>query len=122
MYDRVIYVAGPYRAEGANRIEENIYMARVFARLLWCKGWAVICPHMNTAHMDGEEPDDLLHGDILAGDKEMLRRCDAIFLLPEWKESEGAREELAVAKDARLKIYDNVDGIPSPISCPKKRK
>ncbi|MCL2291209.1 MAG: DUF4406 domain-containing protein [Bacteroidetes bacterium] len=33
-----------------------------------------------------------------------LVQCDAIYLLPDWKESEGARLEYYIAKKLKLKI------------------
>ena len=53
-------------------------------------GYAVICPHMNSALMDGVVPD----GMFLAGDREFIRRMragDVFVLLPGWQES--ARDE-----------------------------
>ena len=50
----VAYISGPYRStEGINGIQENITRARNVATKYWRKGYAVICPHMNSAMMDG---------------------------------------------------------------------
>jgi len=98
---KVIYVAGPYRADSENGVFENIIHARREAQKLWHKGWAVICPHTNTMFM-GETKPDLI---FLAGDLEILKRCDAIYMLRGWGASEGAKCELNQARSDGLMIY-----------------
>lgn len=56
-------------------------------------GAACICPHLNSAQFQGAAPDDVW----LAGDIEILRRCDAVILTDDWKRSSGARAEVAEA-------------------------
>jgi dienelactone hydrolase len=91
---QIIFVAGPYRASTKEGISHNIATARRHAERLWKEGYAVLCPHLNSAHMDGLADDQA----FLDGDLAMLRRCDVIYMLPKWKESEGAREEHRMAK------------------------
>jgi hypothetical protein len=88
---KLIYVAGPYRSKlGIWGVKRNIEKAAVVARQLWAGGFAVICPHMNTALMDGSDiPDE----SFLKGDLEILRRCDAIVMVGFWEGSEGASNE-----------------------------
>jgi hypothetical protein len=50
--------------------------------------------------MDGICPDQW----FLDGDIQMLRRCDAIYMIPGWETSQGAREELDIAKSLRMEI------------------
>ena len=105
---KVIYVAGAYRANSLNGVWDNIMHARAVARQLWIDGWAVICPHANSIFMDGEETDGL----FLKGDLEIVRRCDAIYMLTNWEQSEGARGEYELARNLDLEVYfeetDNV--------------
>lgn len=99
---KVIYVAGKYRAESWNGVFENIMKARAVARNLWVHGWAVVCPHANTFFMDGE---DIPNRTFLDGDLEIIRRCDAMFMLDNWKDSEGARGEHTLAVELGLPIF-----------------
>jgi len=99
---KVIYVAGPYRAKTEIELENNIKAAEEVALILWLKGWAVICPHKNTAHFGGAAPDDVW----LAGNLELLRRCDAIYMMKGWKWSEGAVAEYKFAKALNIKIVE----------------
>lgn len=102
---KLAYVAGPYRSEyGPNGIYENIHKARSVAVHLWHMGFAVICPHTNTAFMDG----DMAHSDAakwLEGDLEILRRCDLVVAMPLWVTSHGAVGEVEEARRLGIPVY-----------------
>jgi len=100
---KVMYVAGKYRADSWNGVYENILHARQEARKLWLAGWAVICPHANTYFMDGAGGET--DGIFLAGDLELIRRSDAIYMLEGWKDSVGAKEEYELALELNMPIY-----------------
>jgi len=103
---KVVYIAGPYRSsEGPNGILDNIYRARQVALKYWKLGYAVVCPHMNTAFMDGAEADQIW----LDGDLEILSRCDTIIMMPNWIKSEGAIREHSEACKLGLKIIYEKD-------------
>lgn len=99
----IVYIAGPYRAEHTYRVVENINEARRYAALVWSIGGAALCPHSNTALFDGVTRD----ADFLAGDLEMMRRCDAVFLMPRWRDSVGATLEAKEAKRVGLVVIDD---------------
>jgi hypothetical protein len=105
---KVVYVSGPYRSrDGINGIFENIMAARAVALECWAQGHAVICPHLNSAFMDGTVADDM----FLLGDLEILRRCDAIVMVPGWERSAGACDEHRLAKELGLEIvYWKMEG------------
>ena len=90
---KVAYVAGPYRAKSIHGVAQNIRAAGDVARKYWLLGYAVICPHFNTAFMDGEDTDDI----FLNGDLEMIRRIDTMVMMSNWEKSTGARGEHALA-------------------------
>ena len=104
---RIIYVAGPYRADCEFEVLKNIAHAWDMARKLWNAGWAVICPHTNSAFM-GLDPEV-----VIAGDLDIISKCDAIFMLNGWSESEGAKEEYswAISNDLRL-LFESDGDIP----------
>lgn len=78
---KVIYVAGKYKANIEWGLVENIRHAERIALELWRQGWAVICPHKNTAHFGGSLRGYNTEREWLDGDLEILRRCDAIYML-----------------------------------------
>jgi len=96
---KLIYVSGKYRDNSSIGVIENIFHATEASYRLWGKGWAVICPHMNTAHFR-----DLPHKLIMPGDFEMVRRCDALYMLKGWQESKGAVAEHKLALSLGLEI------------------
>lgn len=97
---KVAYIAGPYRSDTPRGIVENIRRAESVAIEYWKKGYAVICPHKNTALFDGICPDETW----LNGDLAILSRCDVIVMVPGWKESQGARTEKAYAEANGIKV------------------
>lgn len=99
---KIAYISGPYRSGTVNGIYENIQKARAIALKYWRLGYAVICPHINTAFMDGENDSDM----FLAGDIEILKRCDIIVMMPGWGKSEGAIEEYKEAVNCDLEIIE----------------
>ncbi len=97
---KLIYIAGPYRADTPAGVDKNIEAARKEAIYWWKQGYAVFCPHTNSGHMAGECPESI----FLDGDLEILRRCDIIVMLDGWKHSEGATAEREAAIDHGLEI------------------
>ncbi|HEY9060972.1 MAG TPA: DUF4406 domain-containing protein [Pseudobacteroides sp.] len=100
---KIAYIAGPYRAKTKLGIVLNIIRARKVAKKYWKKGYAVICPHSNSALFDGVVPDET----FLDGDIEILNRCDVIVAIEGWQRSEGTKNELRFARTNNIPIiYD----------------
>ena len=97
---KVAYIAGPYRGETILDILENIREAEKWALVYWKKGYAVICPHKNSALFDGQAHDDVW----LQGDLELLKRSDLIVMIPGWQLSEGALAEFNFARGHGINI------------------
>jgi nucleoside 2-deoxyribosyltransferase len=98
---KVIYIAGPYRAETVRGVVENIRLAESAALSIWRNGHVAICPHLNTALFDGACPDDVW----LAGDLEILKRCDAVLLVGRWEQSKGTQAEIAFAAKNNIPVF-----------------
>jgi hypothetical protein len=89
---RVVYLAGKYRdAIGPWGIRRNIEAAAEVARALWAMGFAVICPHLNSAFLDGIDMPDSV---FLDGGLELLERSDLMVCLPNWERSQGTLSEI----------------------------
>lgn len=93
---KVAYIAGPYRANPklGRTVLMNIRSAELVAIRYWQKGFAVICPHLNTAFFDGMAPDSVW----LDGDLEFVRRSDVVVMMKGWEHSSGATKELELAR------------------------
>jgi hypothetical protein len=77
-------------------------------------GMVALCPHANSRHMDGVASDEV----FLDGTMELLRRCDAVALVSNWRDSAGARAEVEEADRLGLPVfgreaYGYVDGVVS---------
>ena len=94
----VLYVSGPYRGD----VDKNIAAARAAAIELWELGYAVICPHLNTANFQNDC--HIEDGEYILGDLEILKRCDGMIMLPGWETSEGACAEMRHAVDLNMKV------------------
>lgn len=99
---RLIYVAGPYRAESIAGVVANIAVASAEALRILAAGNYPVVPHRNTGLMDGAAPDRL----FLAGARMLMTRCDEVLLLPGWELSEGTCLEVEEAVARHLPVYD----------------
>jgi hypothetical protein len=69
-------------------------------------GYAVICPHKNTAFFGGAM--GLADKVWLDGDLEMIRRSDLLVGVAGWEKSEGSKAEVAFAKRHHIPVYETL--------------
>jgi hypothetical protein len=112
----VVFIAGPFRATTTWRIEEHVRQAERMALQVWQAGFAAICPHTNSRFFQGEAPDSIW----LVGYREILRRCDAVLLIPGWVSSEGAVAEMQEARRLKLPICRSVRELSEALNSKKK--
>lgn len=91
---KIAYISGQYSNPDPSKQGQNINNAADVAKEYWKKGYAVICPHLNTAWFDNTVP----YKDFLEGDIEIMLRCDVVIMLPGWENSHGAKAEHKIAK------------------------
>ena len=100
----LLYIAAPYRASSTAAIRNNINEAALMAQYYWLQGYAVLCPHMNSAHFDGLVPDKV----FMAATKLMLTHCSHIALHPKWSFSTGCIEEYQYAHNNNITMHFTV--------------
>jgi len=101
---KVIYVAGPYRADTSIEVTRNVHRAAAeAAELLYAHGLAVICPHSMSHGWEGHS--DYTPERTLLGCFELVRRCDALLLMRGWQRSEGSVAERDVALEAGIPVF-----------------
>ena len=103
-WEKVIYVAGPYRADTPWKVEQNVRRAEEAALYIWLSGAIALCPHTMTRNYDKTGTDEMW----IKGTKELLRRCDGVFLIYGWENSEGTMGELELADERGIPVFDNV--------------
>lgn len=110
---KLLYISGHYGDhDKIHGVDHNINEASKVALLAWRAGWAVICPHKNTAGF--HHADDIAWSTWMAGDIAILRHCDAILMLPGWQTSPGSVMEWKIARTAGLKILEFSGSVPKP--------
>lgn len=107
----VVYVAGPYRAGNRARVTLNIQSARAVGLLAIEKGWSALIPHANTGDLDlyaPTIPDEFW----LEATLELMRRSDAVVLVPGHEASSGTRAEIAEACRLGIPVFYAVKELP----------
>ena len=98
---KVVYIAGKYRGKTPWEVEQNIRAAEDVGAKVIAAGHMPLIPHANTRHMEGLADDAF----FLAGTMELLRRCDAVVLVPGWSTSVGAKDEVVEAHRLGLPVF-----------------
>jgi len=101
---RVIYIAGPFRGASTWDIECNVRRAEAVALEVAKLGAMPLCPHTNTRFFHGQLDDAFW----LGGTLELMRRCDALLLLPDWERSSGTRGEKTAAEGTSMPIFSSL--------------
>jgi nucleoside 2-deoxyribosyltransferase len=99
---RLVYIAGAYRAPTPWGVEQNIRAAEDLAVKVHAAGMFAVCPHANARHMEGG---DITDAHMLAGTLELMRRCDAVILVSNWRTSSGALAEVAEATRIGIPVF-----------------
>lgn len=107
---KLLYIAGPYTM--APGPANNTIAARPIAVEAWRRGWAVICPHLNSYGMERTDvPPQAFYDGYLA----IVAKCDAVLLIPGWERSVGALAEAAEAERLGIPVVEyERDGVPAP--------
>jgi len=106
---KMVAIAGPYRSATEWGVIENIRRAELVSLAAWQLGVAVICPHKNTAFFGGAASDSVW----LDGAMEMVRRSDAVLTVVGWEKSDGARNEVALATQLGIPVFDSIEELRS---------
>jgi hypothetical protein len=109
MRNNVIYISGKYSGD----IETNIRKAREAAIKVWEAGFTALTPHLNTIHF--EQDCKCRYEDYINGDLALLTNCDAILMLDNWEESQGAKIERQYAVERCIPVFYNINGLTEKI-------
>ena len=100
---KVIYIAGSYRATNAWLVEQNVRRAEEAAHyIISHAAKPVVClvPHSLGRFFNGTMTAEYW----LDATLELMRRCDAVYVLPGSESSAGTRGEVAEANRLRLPV------------------
>lgn len=110
---KVIYVAGPLTGPNEGI---NTQIARHYALKLFEKGHTPIVPHTNNDYcpLDMEHYRQAMHCCL-----DLIHRVDAVFMIPGWEQSLGARCERYAAYATGRTVYYDLHDVPD-VSAPSK--
>jgi len=98
----LVYVAGPYNSKTIFGKIYNILRARYWAKKIWRLGFAVICPHSNTAFFDYWRP--IPESQIMTACVDMINRVDVVYVIPQSDKSRGVRAEINAAREINRRV------------------
>jgi hypothetical protein len=98
---KVIYIAGPFTGSTAWEIEKNVRNVEEIALEVARLGGMPLCPHANSRFFHGQCTPEFWY----EGTLELLKRCDAIVLHPDWKASKGCKDEQQWALQHGMAIF-----------------
>jgi len=105
---RIVYVAGALIADDHYKIRLNIDRAAAVGFEVAKAGAYPAIPHTNTgAWFIGTMTPEFWY----EGTLELLRRCDAVALVPGWEQSKGTRAEIEEAKLRAIPIFDSIPAL-----------
>jgi len=102
----VIYCAGPYSAATPEGVAENVAAAVAFGQKVRALGALPVVPHLTVLPADDYEA-------AMRECFELIRRCDAVILMPTWRQSPGAGRELDFARSLGLTVFDHLVDLAS---------
>lgn len=91
-----IYISGRISGRPLSQAKQEFEHAEVKLRKF---GFFPVNP------MNNGLPDDASWEDHMGRDIAMLLRCQAIYMLPDWQQSEGATIEYLIARQRRMQIF-----------------
>lgn len=107
----ILFIAGAYMGGDPNEIKQNIQLAEQHSIKLWNRGYKVFCPHLNTCNFEVKaKAEEEAYKEF---DMRMLQCCDAVFALPNWQSSTGAKDEVEEAKRLGKPIFYSLDELPA---------
>ena len=104
MDKKVCYIAGPYSNSDRLQIEQNILDAKRAMRDVIGVGMIPLAPTLNSARFDWYMP-ALPVEYWYEATLELLKRCDAIWMFGDWRNSKGATAEWEWAKANGLRVF-----------------
>jgi hypothetical protein len=91
-------------------VDHNVEEARNVTLLLAERKIPFVCTILQTAHFDSLLGDgDPGYEYWIQCSLEVLKRCDAIFLVPNWQHSNGANRELQYALVRGMPVFTDIE-------------
>lgn len=102
----LVYIAGALRGDIPTYISNCSKMIR-YGELVRRTGYSVFIPCLDV--LQGIVMGDMEFEDYFNNSFSILPRCDAVFLVPGWEESEGTNKEMALADSLNIPIFSEIE-------------
>lgn len=96
-----VYVAGRYRGKSEYEVTQNIRAAEDVGVALLRAGHVPWIPHKAFAYLGGAADDSV----FLNADLWLMRKCDAVVVVPGWETSSGTKAEIAEAEKRGIPVF-----------------
>ena len=107
-----IYLAGKYTEPHTYLVQRNIALAQEYAQEIAIMGALPVTPHLLTANMDGIQHYQWWCDVTM----QLLRKCDAVFMLPNYERSNGAIAELVDALRIGMPVFYQLNEVKDWLS------
>lgn len=101
----LLYIAGPYSANKLHTEQVHILRAEAVSIELIRQGFHVITPHKNTSGYEKYENDNINFDTWIEMDLNIIKRCDALYLMDGWIHSNGAIIEARYAWNNDIYVF-----------------
>lgn len=115
MKSPLIYVIGAYSSNPKKNTEE----AEAVSIALIRQGFCVLTPHKNTSGYEKYEDEKITYQTWIDMDLEILSRCDVVYVMKKFVNSNGAKKEIEHAQNLGIPIIYEKHCPPDTIEhCP----
>lgn len=110
---RVVYVGGPFSGSCTWEIEGNVRRAEALALEVAKLGAMPLCPHTNSRFFHGVDLSLPIPASRFwyAGTMELLRRSDAMIVVPDWERSTGTHDEVNDCRTSGRPVFFDLDAL-----------
>lgn len=105
----VIYCAGPYSGSTPGMVADNVADAVHFGKKVRALGALPLVPHVTVLSTDDYEG-------AMVECFELIRRSDAVVLMPTWHLSPGAVREKAFAEGLGLMVFESLEALAEAVA------
>jgi len=104
----VVYISGPIAAITKSQESMNRWRASIVYTQLLQAGIPAICPHTMSMMTSRR---DVSWIRFVVTDIQIMLRCQAVYMMPGWSESDGAYIEEVIAWKSGMPLWKNLDNL-----------